>query len=75
MKLTYAPELIKHPIIYKLRHQCEAVTEIRRADVNKDKDWMVLEPEAKGEDIELGIDSVTGKGVRGDPAVGDIIED
>jgi hypothetical protein len=50
------------------------VTNIRRADINGDKGWVVLEWEGKGEDIERGIVWVTGKGVRVDPVIGDIVE-
>ena len=71
---TFPSELIKEPIIYKLGQQFKIVTNIRRADVNGDKGWVVLELEGKGEDIERGIVWVTGKGVRVDPVVGDIVE-
>ncbi|MCJ7670314.1 MAG: NIL domain-containing protein [Dehalococcoidia bacterium] len=74
VKFTFPPELIKEPIIYKLGQQFEVVTNIRRADINGDKGWVVLELEGKGEDIERGIVWVTGKGVRVDPAIGDIVE-
>lgn len=50
------------------------VTDIRRADINGDKGWVVLELEGKREDIERGIVWVTGKGVRVDPVTGDTVE-
>lgn len=71
---TFPPELIKEPIIYKLGQQFKVVTNIRRADVNGGKGWVVLELEGRREDIERGIAWVTNKGVRVDPAVGDIVE-
>jgi hypothetical protein len=74
VKFTFPPELIKKPIIYKLGQQFEVVTNIRRADMNGDKGWVVLELEGKGEDIERGIVWVTSKGVRVDPVIGDIVE-
>jgi ABC-type methionine transport system ATPase subunit len=74
VKFTFPPELIKEPIIYKLSQQFEVVTNIRRADINGDKGWVVLELEGEGEDIERGIVWVTGKGVRVDPVIGDIVE-
>jgi len=74
VKFTFPPELIKEPIIYKLGQQFEVVTNIRRADINGDNGWVVLELEGEGEDIERGIVWVTGKGVRVDPAIGDIVE-
>ena len=74
VKFTFPPELIKEPIIYNLGQQFKVVTNIRRADVNGDKGWVVLELEGKGEDIERGIAWLIGKGVRVDPVGGDIVE-
>ena len=50
------------------------VTNIRRADINRDEGRVVLELERKADDIERGIARVTGKGVRVDPVTGDIVE-
>ena len=74
VKFTFPPELIKEPIIYKLGQRFKVITNIRRADINGDKGWVVLELEGEGEDIERGIVWVTGKGVRVDPVIGDIVE-
>jgi hypothetical protein len=74
VNFTFPPGLIKEPIIYKLGQQFEVVTNIRRADINGDKGWVVLELEGEREDIERGIVWVTGKGVRVDPVIGDIVE-
>jgi hypothetical protein len=74
VKFTFPPELIKEPIIYSLGQRFKVVTNIRRADINGDKGWVVLELEGTADDIERGIAWVTGKGVRVDPIVGDIVE-
>ena len=74
VKFTFPPDLIKEPIIYNLGQQFKVVTNIRRADVNGNKGWVVLELEGEGADIERGIDWVTSKGVRVDPVAGDIVE-
>ncbi len=71
---TFPQELIRESIIYTLSHQFEIVTNIRRADISKDKSWVVLELEGEEEEIERGIGWVIGKGVRVDPVVGDIVE-
>ncbi len=71
---TFPPELIREPIIYTLSHQFKVVTNIRRADVSENKGWVVLELEGEDSEIEQGIAWVTGKGVRVDPVVGDIVE-
>jgi len=71
---TFPQELIKEPIIFNLGLQFKVVTNIRRADVSKNKGWVVLELEGEEKDIEEGIAWVTSKGVRVDPAIGDIVE-
>jgi len=71
---TFPEELIKEPIIYNVGHRFKVVTNIRRADVSENKGWVVLELEGDEAGIERAIAWVTGKGVRVDPVVGDIVE-
>ena len=74
VKFTFPTELIREPVIYNLGKQFNIITNIRRADVNGNKGWVVLELEGEVKDIDNGIAWVTDKGVRVDPIVGDIIE-
>lgn len=71
---TFPEELVKEPIIYNLSQQFKVVTNIRRADISESKGWVVLELEGGEKEIEDGIAWMTSKGVRVDPAVGDIVE-
>ena len=71
---TFPPKLIKEPIIYNLGRKFKVVTNIRRADVSENKGWVVLELEGEEQDIEKGLAWVSGKGVRVDPVVGDVME-
>jgi len=71
---TFPQELVREPIIYNLGLQFKVVTNIRRADISEDKGWVVLELEGEEQDIEQGIAWVISKGVRVDPAIGDIVE-
>ena len=73
-RITFPPELIKEPLIHSLGQRFKVVTNIRRADINGDKGWVVLELEGETGDIEHGIAWVSGKGVRVDPVIGDIVE-
>ncbi len=52
---TFPPELIKEPIIYSLGQRFKVVTNIRRADINGDKGWVVLELEGKREDTSRAL--------------------
>jgi ABC-type methionine transport system ATPase subunit len=74
VKFTFPPQLIKEPIIHNLGQRFKVVTNIRRADIDGDKGWVVLELQGKVDDIERGIAWVTDKGVRVDPVTGDIVE-
>ena len=71
---TFPEKLITEPLIYNLGIKFNVVTNIRRADVTDSKGWVVLELEGDENDIEKGIAWMTGKGVRVDPVVGDIVE-
>lgn len=71
---TFPTELIKEPIIYNLSHQFELITNIRQADISESKGWAVLEIEGKEKEIEAGITWVSARGVRVDPAAGDLVE-
>ena len=74
LEFTFPPELIEEPIICSLGQRFKVVTDIRRAHMNGDKGWVVLELEGKEKDIEHGITRLTGKGARADPVIGDIVE-
>ncbi len=71
---TFPPELIKEPIIFNLSLQFKVTPNLRRADISENKGWVVLELEGEEKDIEAGIAWVISKGVRVDPATGDIVE-
>ncbi len=64
---TFPGELLTEPIIYTLGQQFEIVTNILRADVTKERGWVVLDLDGKDEDIEAGITWVISKGVRVEP--------
>ena len=75
VRFTFAPELIKEPIIYRLGREFELVTNIRMADVEENVGWVVLELEGEADEIERGIEWARGAGVRIDDAtLGDVVE-
>jgi ABC-type methionine transport system ATPase subunit len=63
LKFVFPPELITEPILYNLGHQFKVVTNIRHANVEIDKGWVVLELEGDEEEIEQAISWLTSKGV------------
>ena len=74
LMFTFPPELIKEPIIYNLGQQFNIATNIHLADISEDRGWVMLELEGEEKDIEEGIAWATSKGMRVDPAGGDIEE-
>jgi hypothetical protein len=74
VKFTFVESLIKEPIIWKLGREFEVVTNIRRADVQADRGWVILELEGERGEIDRGLDWVRDQGVRIDPVYEDIVE-
>jgi len=74
VKFTFPPNLIKEPVIHNMSMKYNIVTNIRRANVTKDKGWVVLELEGSQDSIDNAVASVTALGVRVDPVEGDVVE-
>ena len=74
VRFTFSAEMVREPIIYRLGHDFDVVTNIRRADVRSDVGWVVLELEGSEAEIQRGLDWVGNTGVRVDPIAGDVIE-
>lgn len=73
VKFTFPPDLITEPVIYRLGKEFEVVTNIRRANVNEQEGWVILELEGEPQDIDGGIAYVISQGVRVDPVEGDFV--
>ena len=74
VKFTFPTDLVKEPIIYHLGRDYNVITNIRRADVQENVGWVVLELDGDDADIERGLAWVGSTGVRVDPVSGDVIE-
>jgi ABC-type methionine transport system ATPase subunit len=75
VRFTFAPDLIKAPLIYQLGHEFEVVTNIRMADVDEFVGWVVLELEGEPDEIARSLDWARAQGVRVDePTLGDVVE-
>ena len=62
------------PVIYDLGRKFALVTNIRRADVRGDEGWVLLELSGEPDELERGVEYLTERGVRVDPAEGDLVE-
>ena len=74
VKFTFVDQLVKEPIIYRLGRDFEIVTNIRRADVQEETGWVVLELDGEDSEINRGLAWVSSTGVRVDPMSGDVID-
>ena len=73
VKFTFPPDLINQPVVYNMGKQFPVVTNIRRANVTRDRGWMILEISGDDEDIEKAVAWAKEQGVRVDPIEGDVV--
>ena len=74
VRLTFVDHLIKQPVIYELGHQFNVVTNVRRADVQENVGWVILEMDGDENEIDRALDWARSLGVRIDPILGDVVE-
>jgi len=73
VELTFKGELIKEPVIYRLGKDFPVITNIRRAQVEGDSGWVVLELQGELDGIESALEWVRSLGVGVTPVDGDIL--
>ena len=74
VRLTYLDHMIRQPVIYQMGKDFEVVTNIRRADIQENIAWVILEIEGNEPEIDKALEWVRSLGVRVDPALGDLVE-
>ena len=74
VKFTFEETLVKQPVIYELGQKFKIVTNIRRAEVDEDMGWVILELEGDDPEIQKGLEWVSSTGVGVDPLGGDVID-
>ena len=74
VKFTFQIEDLKDPILYNLGKNFDLITNIRRADINDEVGWVILELQGEEKSVTNGLEWITSLGVRVDPIGGDIIE-
>ena len=74
VRLTYLDHMIRQPVIYQMGRDFEVVTNIRRADIQENIAWVILELEGNEPEIDKALEWVRSLGVRVDPALGDLGE-
>jgi len=74
VRFTFPGTIVSEPIIWKLGHDYQIITSLRRADVQAGEGWVVLELTGDEKEIQRGLAWVSSAGVRVDPVIGDVIE-
>lgn len=73
VKFTFPPDLVTQPVIYNMGKEFHVVTNIRRANVTRDRGWVILEISGEEDEIDKAIVWSKEQGVRVDPIEGDVI--
>ena len=73
VQFTFEGEQVKEPVIYRLGKDFPVITNIRRAQVEGDSGWVLLELEGDLESINAGLDWVREQGVEVTPIEGDML--
>lgn len=63
LRFTYTPENVSEPIVYEMGREFGLVTNIRRANVARDRGRVLLELEGEDDEIERAVEWARGKGV------------
>jgi len=72
--LTFSAENVREPIIWKLGHEFELVTNIRTAEVRDDMGLVGLELDGEREVIEQAVRWLEGQGVHVGPIEQNVLE-
>lgn len=70
---TFPQDQIKEPVIYNIGKQFEVVTNIRRAEIEQDHAWAVLEIEGEDDEIERALEYARRVGLIVNQMEGDVI--
>ncbi|OIP36771.1 FeS-binding protein [Candidatus Desantisbacteria bacterium CG2_30_40_21] len=74
LSLRFTKKLVPKPIIYQLGHDFKVVTNIRKANIDEDLGWMVLELDGEMDEIDRAVEDLAKQGIKVDPIEGDIVE-
>ena len=74
VKLFFSGPSIKRPLVYELGQKYDLITNIRRAEITDTGGWVVLELDAKKNEIKKSIEWAENEGVIVTIIDGDFIE-
>ena len=72
--LTYPPELVKEPILWRASRKFDIITNIRSASVKKGIGLVALEIEGEREEVENALKWFEEQGIKVEPIEQDVVE-
>jgi len=72
--LTFPETLVQEPIIYNLGKRFDIVTNIRRANVEDNFGWVILELDGDERGLDEGLKYLEDLGVQINTIAGDVVE-
>jgi L-aspartate semialdehyde sulfurtransferase ferredoxin len=66
LRVTFPPQLVTEPIVYQLGRQFDLATNIRRANVTKDRGWVIVELQGEEKEISRAVEWARSRGVTVD---------
>ncbi len=72
--LTFPENLVQEPIIFNLGKQFDIVTNIRRANVEDNFGWVILELDGDEKALDKGLKYLEEAGVQVNTIAGDVVE-
>jgi ABC-type methionine transport system ATPase subunit len=64
VKFTFPQDLVTQPVVYNMGKEFQVVTNIRRANVSRERGWMILEISGSDEEINRALGWARDQGVR-----------
>ncbi|MFQ5988717.1 MAG: NIL domain-containing protein [Candidatus Methylomirabilales bacterium] len=64
LSLTFPPDLIKEPVIYRVSKECNLVPNIRKARVTETTGEVILDFQGREEDLQKGITYLADRGIK-----------
>jgi len=73
VKLTFPESDVRRPVLATMVRRFDVEPNIRRADVEEQRGWIVCEVEGEAAQVEAALDWVRGEGISVD-LLGDVLE-
>lgn len=74
VQIVFPKEQIGEPIIYEMGKKFRVIPNVRRANINSDEGWVVMEVTGEPEEIEKALEDLRSKNIKVSPVEGDLLE-